>query len=91
MTKNDRYETIRILIKTGNITEFRQVFSHVRKTAIARDIHANNNRITRLISNAEDFTAKELFIISDLWGVDRNIILDLVYNQYSKKEKAGKK
>ena len=91
MKKNDRYETIRLLIQAGSITEFRQVFTHVRKTAIARDIHTNNNRITRLISNAEDFTAKELFIISDLWEVDHKIILDLIYNQYSKKGKPGKK
>ena len=91
MKKYDRYETIRLLIKTGSITEFRQVFSHVRKTTIARDIHTNNNRITRLITSSEDFTAKELFILSDLWDIDHKTILDLIYNQYSKKGKTGKK
>ena len=90
MKKGDRYETIRLLIKSGSITDFRQVFSHVRKTTIARDIRTNNNRITRLMTKAEEFTVEEVFIISELWGIDHKVILELIYNQY-KKGKPGKK
>jgi hypothetical protein len=56
MQKDKRYKGIKSMIVTGTITEFRQIFDQVPKSLIAQDIHANNNRITKIIDHPQLLT-----------------------------------
>lgn len=86
MEKDKRYRGIKSMIITGTITEFGQIFEQVPKSLIAQDIHANNNRITKIISYPELLTGEEMLILSDLLEVDYKKVFELVYNQYSRRE-----
>ena len=70
------------MIETNNITEFRQIFDHIPKSVVARDLGTNNNRMTRLIANVEQFTILELYTISKLVEIDFKTFLNLVTNQF---------
>ena len=77
MQKDKRYKGIKSMIVTGSITEFGQIFDQVPKSLIAQDIHANNNRITKIIDHPELLTSEEIFILSNLLETDHKQILEL--------------
>jgi len=91
MEKDIRYESVKVLIETGRIHEFQQIFNYLPKSILAHDLGTNNNRMTRLINHVEQFTLEELFRISHLLGVNYKIILTIVHNQYFGEPKRKKK
>jgi hypothetical protein len=91
MEKDPRYKVVKIMIETRHITEFKDIFNHVPKTIMAHDLGTNNNRMTRLITNVEQFTLAELYKISDLLDVDYKTIFTLAHQQHFGIEKRGKK
>jgi plasmid maintenance system antidote protein VapI len=91
MEKDIRYESVKVLIETGRIQEFQQIFNYLPKSILAHDLGTNNNRMTRLINNVDQFTLEELFRISHLLGVKYKTILNIVHNQYFEEQKRKKK
>jgi hypothetical protein len=82
MERDPRYMAVKILIEGRHITEFKQIFTHVPKTIMAHDLGTNNNRMTRLITNVDQFTLGQLYKISELLDVDYKTIFDLVHSQH---------
>jgi plasmid maintenance system antidote protein VapI len=91
MEKDIRYESVKVLIETGRIQEFQQIFNYLPKSILAHDLGTNNNRMTRLINHVEQFTLEELSRISNLLGVNYKTILAIVHNQYFGEQKRKKK
>jgi len=91
MEKDIRYESVKVLIETGRIQEFHQIFNYLPKSILAQDLGTNNNRMTRLINHVEQFTLEELFRISHLLGVSYKTVLTIVHNQYFGEQKIKKK
>src|ERR1044071_9694427 len=91
MERDPRYKAIKILIEGRHITEFKEIFTHVPKTIMAHDLGTNNNRMTRLITNVDQFTLAELYKISDLLDVDYKTIFTLAHTQHFGNDKRDKK
>lgn len=68
--KDPRYKTVNILINAGAIKSFKEIFVHLPKTVVAKDLHMNNNRMSRLIEEPKDFTFKDIATIAKLAGID---------------------
>lgn len=86
MVKDRRYHTVKLLIESGHITEFRQIFEHIPKSIVANDMGTNYNRLTKLITHTENFSLKELITLGHFFKVDGKIMVELAYNQITKKE-----
>ena len=82
-----RYDSIKIMIETGHITEFQQIFNYIPKSLLGKHLHTNNPRMTRLVSNVDDLTVHEIVSISALFNVDYNKISHIVFAQYLKDKK----
>jgi hypothetical protein len=82
-----RYDSIKIMIETGHITEFQQIFNYIPKSLLGKHLHTNNPRMTRLVSNVDDLTVHEIVSISALFNVDYNKITHIVFAQYLKDRK----
>lgn len=82
-----RYDSIKIMIETGHITEFQQIFNYIPKSLLGKHLHTNNPRMTRLVSNVDDLTVHEIVSISMLFKVDYNKITHIVFAQYLKDKK----
>lgn len=68
--KDPRYKVINIMIKAGAIKSFKDIFVHLPKTVVAKDLHMNNNRMTRLIEKPGGFTFGDIATIAKLVGID---------------------
>jgi hypothetical protein len=82
-----RYDSIKIMIETGHITEFQQIFNYIPKSLLGKHLHTNNPRMTRLVSNVDDLTVHEMVSISTLFNVDYTKITHIVFAQYLKDKK----
>jgi hypothetical protein len=82
-----RYDSIKIMIETGHITEFQQIFNYIPKSLLGKHLHTNNPRMTRLVSNVDDLTVHEIVSISTLFNVDYTKITHIVFAQYLKDKK----
>ena len=85
MGKDRRYNTVKLLIETGHITEFSQIFEHIPKSVVANDLGTNYNRLARLITHTEQFTLEELVTLGSFFDVDSKALVDLAFNQLIRK------
>lgn len=77
-----RYESIKFMIETGHIKEFKEIFHYIPKSLLGKHLRTNNPRMTRLVTKVDDLTVHEIFSISSLFDVDYNKINHLVFTQY---------
>ena len=82
-----RYDSIKIMIETGHITEFQQIFNYIPKSLLGKHLHTNNPRMTRLVAEVDDLTVQEIVSISMLFDVDYDKITHIVFTQYLKDRK----
>lgn len=68
--KDPRYKVANIMINAGAIKSFKDIFVHLPKTVVAKDLRTNNNRMTRLIEDPKDFRFAEVATIAKLIGID---------------------
>lgn len=85
MGKDRRYNTVKLLIEAGHITEFSHIFDHIPKSVVATDLGTNYNRLARLITHTEHFTLEELVTLSNFFDVDSKTMVDLAFNQLIRK------
>jgi hypothetical protein len=89
MGKEDDYKAAKVLIETGNIVEFRQIFNHISRTAIAGDLGIYYSKFKQLVEHVDRFTLKELYQLARLIGVEGKVIIQLAVDQIEK-DKAAK-
>lgn len=89
--KHKNYHTVKLLIEGNQIKEFRQIFEHIPKTTVNRDLGINYNRFTKLLKSVQGFKLEELYTLAHLIDVDEKIILDIAHNQYMADKSAKRK
>lgn len=84
MAKKDDYKVVKVLIETGHITEFRQIFDHVYKTTVANDLGIYYNRFKDLLEHVDRFSIQELYQLGRVIGIDGRKMVQLALDQFEK-------
>jgi hypothetical protein len=90
MSRDKRLDSIRILIESGHITEFKQIFHYIPKSVIGKHLRTNNPRMSRLVLRVDELTVQEIVSISHLIEVDFNQLNNIVFRQYFNDQKKRK-
>lgn len=89
--KDPRYAQAKALFETGFYKQFRDMFTTIPKSVVARDMGMNNIRFSSLINNVDNFVIKDLVRLADLMEVDHQAFLKWVFEQYRLDKKMDKK
>lgn len=81
------YKTIKLLIEGGQIKTFKEIFEHIPKTTVFKDLGTNYYRSGKIMKSVQEMKLAELYTLAHFIGVDEKILLDLAHAQYV----AGKK
>lgn len=76
-----RYDAVRVLFEAGHIKQFPDIFIHIPKTTVYKDLGVNFNRFARAIYDPSIFKMGELKEIAELFGVDPKKLIDMAYEQ----------
>jgi hypothetical protein len=82
VTRDKRYEALKVLIESGHITEFRQMFHYIPPSVVYKDLGINYFRFKKLINDTRLFTIKELIFFASFCNLDPKRIFELAYGQY---------
>jgi hypothetical protein len=90
MVKDKRHKTVKILIETGNITTFADIFEHIPKTTVANELGIHFNRMAGMIKNVNDIKVNDVFLLSGYFEIDAKVLFELIYNQHTPKKTTPK-
>jgi hypothetical protein len=90
MAKESNYRTAQKLFLAGHIKSLADLLDAVDQTPLAKDIHTAPSRLKKLIETPALFTFQDCYNIADLLGVDRKLMVDLVYQESIPSKKARK-
>jgi hypothetical protein len=90
MNRDKRLNSIRILIESEHITEFKQIFHYIPKSVIGKHLRTNNPRMSRLVLKVDELTVQEIVFLSNLIEVDFNKLNTIVFRQYLNDHKKRK-
>jgi hypothetical protein len=85
MLKDNRYVVVKVMIETGHITTFSQIFDYIPISVVAIDYGSNYVRFARQISRPLSFRLKDLSILATLFGIETMSMITLIYNQQKRK------
>lgn len=78
MQKDPRYKTLKVMLETGNILSFTDIFDVVPKTVVATDLGINYVRFQEKIRRPENFLLKDLMNLAELIDADPLLVLKVV-------------
>ena len=78
---DSRYSTIKVLIESGHIKSFPDIFQYIPKTTVYRDLGVNFNRFSNAIFDPSQFRMNELLNLADMLEMDPKKIIDMAYEQ----------
>jgi hypothetical protein len=81
MVKDRRYNRVKKLLLAGYITGFRELFDHIPKTLVGKDLGMHNQTFSKLLDRPENFTLLNISRIAALFEVEEKIIIDLIYTE----------
>lgn len=87
MPKDSRYSSTKVLIETGHIKSFREIFDFIPKTIVYKDLQVNFNRFSRAVHNPEHLSIQELRVLAELFGIDAKRLIDMAYEQVLEAQK----
>jgi hypothetical protein len=82
--RDERYQFLRSLIKTGEIKRLDQFFPIVPKTIMARDAKIHPERFNNLINDVGRFSIAEMHALAELIDVEYDTLNNLLNQQYQK-------
>lgn len=87
--KHKNYDTAKLLIEGNQIKRLSDVFSHLTKSVVAKDLGINYIRFEKILKNTGGFKLDELYSLAALIGVDEKIIIELAHQDHlhTKKKK----
>lgn len=68
--KDPRYDTIKGLLKAGEIKDFTDIFTWIPHTVVASDFGTNNNRMKKMKDDPSLWTLEEVYKLAELIGCD---------------------
>lgn len=80
-TNDPRYRAVGVLIEQEHIKCLPDIFIHIPKTTVYKDLGINFNRFERAIGNPAIFRMQELMDLANLFGVDQKKFIDMAYSQ----------
>lgn len=78
----NKFSLVKEFIDNGRITEIREITTWIPKTTLANKFGTNNDRMTRLIRNPEEFTIQELLIMAEFLNVKHSQTIKMACNQF---------
>ncbi|HEV3250550.1 MAG TPA: hypothetical protein VGZ71_06340 [Puia sp.] len=81
MSRDSRYETVRKLITSGQLDNFREIVSIVPKTVIRKDLGMHHKTFDSLLNNPTKFTFANAFRLASLIQVEEMDIITVLYRQ----------
>jgi len=78
---DQRYTTIKVLMESGHITTFRQIFDYIPKTVVYKDLRVNFNRFSKAILDPSGLSMGELRTLAEFFGIDTKKLIDMAYLQ----------
>lgn len=87
MTRDKRYNTVRILIEGGHIISFSEIFETIPLSVVAIDFGSNYVRFKRLVENPSRFKLRDIFILARLFNITEMTLITLILSQLSKRLK----
>lgn len=69
--KDPRYDTIKGLLKAGELKKFTDIFTWIPYTIVARDFGTNNNRMKKMKADPSLWTLAEIYRLAELIGCDK--------------------
>ena len=82
--KDKRYETVKILIDTGNLKRLSDIIDNIPPGILAKDLSTNYNRLIKVIENPSELRLRELVKLANLLGIDKTKFADIVISQLEK-------
>lgn len=76
-----RYDAVRVLLETGHIKSFLDIFLYIPKTTVYKDLGVNFKRFCRAIHDPSVLTMGELKEIAEMFGIDPKKLIDMAYEQ----------
>lgn len=88
-----RYISIKSLLETNRIQNFRAIFEHIPKMVVYTDLGVNYTRFNRTLASPDLFTLRELTMLGNLLETDPIVIIEIAYSQHEldKKQKVKRK
>lgn len=80
--KDRRYMAVSVLINTGVIVNFRQIFQFIPRKVVYSDLGVNYGRFRRLLEHPDLFTLREITILGTFFKIDPRKMIEIVYSQY---------
>ena len=90
MNRDKRFDSIKVLIETENITEFKQVFDYIPKSVVGKQLGTNNPRMNRLMLRVDELTIQEVVKLSNTFNIEYTKLLVIVFKQYFNDHKKRK-
>lgn len=86
MVKDKRAKTVKILIETGNIQDFKGIFDHIPKTTVSTELGIHFTRMRKMVKNVSEIKVADIFLFSAYFEVDSNTLFVLILNQKDSKK-----
>ena len=78
---DSRYTTIKVLMESGHITTFRQIFDYIPKTVVYKDLRVNFKRFSKAILDPSGLSLGELRTLAEFFDLDTKKLIDMAYMQ----------
>jgi hypothetical protein len=78
MAKDRRYKTVKALIESGQLKNFREVYDIIPKSVIGADLKINYYKSTKRFDNPGTFEVDEIIGLAKLIEVDDVVIYQLL-------------
>lgn len=69
--RDQRYDTIKKLLKAGGIKKFTDIFAWIPHTVIARDFGTMNTRMKKMTQDPALWKLAEIYKLAELIGCDK--------------------
>lgn len=83
------YKTVNLLIAGGQL-QFNDIYTHITKAALVKDLGINFYRLEKIIRNVQEIKLDEVYTLARLIGVEEKVLLDLAHAQYLADKKKKK-
>jgi hypothetical protein len=81
MSVDQRYTTIKVLIQSGHIKSFRDIFNYIPKTVVYKDLRVNFNRFSKAVNDPAGLSLAELRTLAEFFEVDTKKLIDMAFEQ----------
>ena len=90
MARDDRYQTVKILIEGGHIKSMKELIRIIPASVVYKDLGINYSRFKNLIDKSQLFTLQELILLASFCKMEPKAMIDLAYKQYITNKERGK-